>query len=132
MEPDASQWCPVTGQGAMAQTETCEIPCEHQETTFYCEGGRTLEEVVHGNGGVFILGDTQKPAGYSSEQSVSADSALSRGGGLDNLQTRQSPEVPANLICSVKIELIVLVDSPKFRTKWETPLLHLSMLSNCI
>lgn len=32
-EPDFSQWCPVTGQEHCAQTETCDIPAEHKETS---------------------------------------------------------------------------------------------------
>lgn len=42
MEPDTSWWCPVTGQVAVAQTETREIPSEHQEITFYGGGGKQV------------------------------------------------------------------------------------------
>jgi len=69
-----------------------EVPFEHQETLFYCEGGETLAQVAQRHCRVSILENTQKPNGHGPEQPqdlrlVAADPALSRGGG--------SPEVPS-------------------------------------
>jgi len=34
-EPGSARWCPGTDQRQWAQTETQDIPTEHQETLFY-------------------------------------------------------------------------------------------------
>jgi len=33
-------------QRQWAQTDTQEVPCEHQETLFYCEGDQALAQVA--------------------------------------------------------------------------------------
>jgi len=38
-------WCPAAGQWQWAQTETQEVPSEHQETLFHCEGDQELTQV---------------------------------------------------------------------------------------
>jgi len=45
-EPGSFQWCAVTGQEAVAQTKTQEVPSEHQETLFHCEGEGALAQVA--------------------------------------------------------------------------------------
>jgi len=44
---DKKQW---------AQTETQEVPSEHQETPFYYEGDQALAQVAQSGGGVSSLG----------------------------------------------------------------------------
>ncbi|KAK4829773.1 hypothetical protein QYF61_006572 [Mycteria americana] len=60
VEPGSFQWCPVTGPRQWAQPETQEVPSEHQETLFYCEGDRALAQVAQKSGGVSILGGIQR------------------------------------------------------------------------
>jgi len=42
------------------QTETQEIPSEHQEMLFYCEGDQALKQLAQGGCGVSLLGGIQK------------------------------------------------------------------------
>ena len=46
MEPGSFQWCPVTGGEGWAHTETQEVPSEHGETLFHCEGSQALAQVA--------------------------------------------------------------------------------------
>lgn len=52
---------------------------------FYCEGGWTLEQ-DHREWKDFRLGDIQHPNRHGPEQPALTDSALSNGGGLNDLQ----------------------------------------------
>ncbi|KAK4806812.1 hypothetical protein QYF61_005608, partial [Mycteria americana] len=58
----------VTGQEALGTSCNTEVPSEHQETLFDCEGDRALERVVQGCCGVSLLGDIRKPFGYGPGQ----------------------------------------------------------------
>jgi len=57
-------------RGNGAQTETQEVPSEHEETLFYCEGHRALAQVAQRGCGVSHLGDVQKPSGHGPGQSA--------------------------------------------------------------
>ena len=66
---DGASGCSSSGaqgqdQRSWAQTGTQEVPFEHQETLFHCEGDGALAQVAQGGCGVSILGDTQKPSGH--------------------------------------------------------------------
>lgn len=58
------QWSPVTDPQAVSTNETREVPSEHQEILFHCEGDQMLTQIVQGGCGVSMLGDTQKPPGH--------------------------------------------------------------------
>ena len=76
-----AQW---QDQRPWAHTETREVPSEHQETLFYCEGDQTLAQVAQGGCGDSILRDIQKTFGHGPGQ-------LSPGGlawGLDQMTSR--------------------------------------------
>jgi len=75
MESGSFQWCRVTGPEATAQTEMQEIPSEHQETLFYCEGDQAPIRVAWRGDGVSIFGDIQKPSGHGPGKLVLEDPA---------------------------------------------------------
>ena len=58
----------MTGKRRWAQTETQEVPPEHQETLFYCGSDRALAQVAQGDCGVSILGHIQKPSRHGPGQ----------------------------------------------------------------
>ena len=64
MESCSFQCCPGQDQRQWAGTEIHKVPSEHQETLFYFEGDRALEQVAQGTCRVSILGDIQKPSGH--------------------------------------------------------------------
>lgn len=43
-----TQWCPVRGPEALGTNEAREVPSEHQETLFHCEGVQALAQVIQG------------------------------------------------------------------------------------
>jgi len=47
-------------QRQWAQPEAQELPSEHQETHFHCEGDQALAQIAQGGYGVSILEDIQK------------------------------------------------------------------------
>lgn len=69
-----------------AQTKIQEIPSEHQETLFHCEGHWTLAQIAQNSGGVFVLGEIQKPSGHGPEEPALGGHAWA--GGLDQLTPR--------------------------------------------
>ncbi|KAK4828652.1 hypothetical protein QYF61_000300 [Mycteria americana] len=76
MPSDRKQW---------AQTETQEVPSEHQEKLFYTEGYQALAQVALRGGGVSLLGEIQKPFGHGPGLQVAL---LEWGGGLDKVTSR--------------------------------------------
>ncbi len=70
-----AQW---QDQRQWAQTETQEVPSEHQETLFHSES----EEVAQRGGGVSILGDSQAPPTHPGQP---APGGPAWAGGLDQM-----------------------------------------------
>lgn len=53
-------WCPPMGKEASGTNWNVEVPFQHQETHFYCEDDKVLEQVAWKDCGVSIPGDIQK------------------------------------------------------------------------
>jgi len=81
MGPDSFQWCPETGQGAMAQTEAQEVPAEYEEEFLHSEGDRALAQAAQGGCGVSFSGDIPALPGQGPLQPTVGDPASA--GGLD-------------------------------------------------
>ena len=96
MGSDSFQWCPVTGQGA--QTETQEVPFEHEEELPPSEGDGALEQAAQGACGV-SSGDIQDPPGQGPVQPAVGDPASA--GALDWM-THRGPFQPRTFCDSVK------------------------------
>jgi len=81
MGPDSFQWCPVTGQGARAQTEAEVVPSEHEEELLPSEADGALEQAAQGGCGVSFSVDIQDLPVQGPVQPAVGDPALA--GGLD-------------------------------------------------
>ena len=79
----AAQW---QDQRQWVQTKAQEIPSEHEETLFHCEGNQGLAQVACGGCVVSILGGIQKLAGHGSGQLAVGGPAWARG--LDRMTSR--------------------------------------------
>lgn len=79
MEPGCFLQCPVTGPKAIAQTETQQVPSDHQETIFHCEHDQEGCEVS-------IHGDVQNSAGHGPRHPAAGDPVGS--GVLDQKDSR--------------------------------------------
>lgn len=63
---------------------TLELRFQVNESLFYCDGGKTLQQVVQRWSGVSTFEETQKPTARSPEQLSLGHPALSREAGLDD------------------------------------------------
>ena len=86
MEPGSSHWYLGTGQEAITQTKTQEIPLKHTKKNLHYEGGHLQEQDVQSCCRVSILGDIENLIGHDSQQPALAVPALSRGLDQKNLQ----------------------------------------------
>lgn len=84
----------------MAQTETQQVPCEHQEKLFYCKGYQALAKLGQKGGGVAIPADIQKSSGCGPVQLAVGGLALAREVGPER---KEPQEVPSILNHSVKL-----------------------------
>ena len=60
-------------QKQQAQSETWEVPSEHQEILFCCGSDQALAQVPRGGCGISLLGDIQKLSGHGPGQSALGD-----------------------------------------------------------
>lgn len=78
MKPGSCQWCPMTEQLQLAQTEPQEGPSEHQEMLHLLWRWTRSAQVAQRSCGVFTYGDVQKPPGHVAGEAGSAWSCLRR------------------------------------------------------
>jgi len=66
-------------KGQWAQTETQEVPSEHEEELLPSEGDGALKQVAQGGCGVSLSGGIQDPPGQGLVQPAVGDPALAGG-----------------------------------------------------
>lgn len=79
-------------QRQWSQSETQNVPSEHQEIHFHCKDDTAMAQVVHGSCRVFILGDMQRPSEQGPGQLALGGLAWAEG--LDQMPSRGSKQPP--------------------------------------
>lgn len=102
----SAQW---QDQRQWTQTETQEVPSEHQETLLYCDGNWALEQVAKKDCGVSILRDTQKLSRHGAGQPALGDPAWAEV--LVDQMTSRGPCQPQPFCDFVSYELTVAQSS---------------------